>query len=130
MDWNRPATPRARLLRRTPTDAERRLWPWLRAHRFNGAKFRRQHPVGRYFADFAAPHLKLIIELDGGGHTDPEQAAHDTRRDAYLQSLGWKILRFWNHDVLFHLDVVLETIRSAVEGRLPSPLPLSPGGEG
>ncbi|MEW5738322.1 MAG: DUF559 domain-containing protein [Myxococcota bacterium] len=130
MDWNRPSTPRARLLRRTSTDEERRLWFWLRAHRFDGVKFRRQHPIGPYFADFAAPKLLLAIELDGGGHAEPEQLEYDARRDGYLRSLGWTVLRFWNHDVRFHLADVLETIRNAVEQRRSSPLPLSPGGEG
>lgn len=86
--------------------------------------------MGPYFLDFCAPGLRLAIELDGGGHTTPGQAEHDARRDAWLQAHGWTVLHFWNHDVRFNLEVVLETIRRVVDVRLPSPLPLSPGGEG
>lgn len=125
MRMKKASTRSARLLRRTPTDAERLLWYWLRAHRFNGVKVRRQHPVGPFLLDLAIPSHRIAIELDGGGHTDPEQAAYDASRDAYLTERRWTILRFWNHDVLFNTAVVLEAIRNAVERTSPLPCPSS-----
>jgi len=81
----------ARKLRRTQTDAERRLWQYLRAKRFEGIKFRRQVPLGPYVADFACFEHKVIIELDGSQHAD---GTSDATRDAALAKLGWRVLRF------------------------------------
>lgn len=100
---------RAKALRTRQTDAERRLWYHLRAHRFMGLKFRRQCPVGRYIVDFMCLTPKLAIELDGGQHAD--ETDYDDRRDRWLRAQGFTVLRFWNHDVLRDTDVVLERIR-------------------
>jgi very-short-patch-repair endonuclease len=119
------------------TEAEKRLWYLLRAHRFAGIGFRRQTPMGPYIADFVSDEYRLIIELDGGQHSENRR---DARRDQWLQSKGYRVLRFWNSDVLKNRDGVLEAIANAVlSARPPSrqsrisaaigDLPLKGGGE-
>ena len=98
---------RARELRRDATDAERRLWSALRDRRLRGYRFRRQHPIGDFIADFACTRHCLIVEADGGQHADNEA---DHRRTAWLEAEGWRVLRFWNNDVLANTDGVIETI--------------------
>ncbi len=111
----------AKKLRQQMTAAERRLWYHLRAHRFGTLKVKRQVPIGPYIVDFACLRHKLIIELDGGQHADNAQ---DIERDAWLEQCGYRVLRFWNHDVLKRTDVVLEQIGRALESGLSdSPLP-------
>jgi len=105
---NLRATTNARTLRRNLTDVERLLWRALRDKQLGGHRFRRQHPIGRYIADFACIEQKLVIELDGGQHQ--EQLAYDEQRTAFIQAQGWQVLRFWNNDVLNNLDGVLTTI--------------------
>jgi very-short-patch-repair endonuclease len=102
------ATTRSRTLRRSQTDAEVRLWYYLRDRRLAGHKFRRQFPLGPYFADFACAEKQLIIELDGGQHA--EQAMRDESRSTYLREQGFVVLRFWNDQVLCQTDAVLEEI--------------------
>jgi very-short-patch-repair endonuclease len=123
----RARTRRARRLRREATDVERLLWHALR-ERLVLWKFRRQHPVGRRIVDFACPQVKLAIELDGSQHALEEEA--DERRSAELMRYGYRVLRFWNNDVIENLDGVLMTIDRAL-GDAP-PHPASPplrGGE-
>ncbi|MEE1947895.1 endonuclease domain-containing protein [Pseudomonas alcaligenes] len=110
----------AKSLRTQMTDAETRLWCHLRAHRFMGLKFKRQKPIGRYIVDFVCLELFLVIELDGGQHM--EQADRDRERDDYLAARGYRVLRFWNHQVLGEMEAVLERIRLEIDP-LPSPLP-------
>lgn len=105
-------------LRRRSTDAEARLWYQLRSRRLAGAKFRRQCPVGPYILDYC-PESKLVIELDGGGHAEPEQEARDEQRREDLQRLGMTVLRVWNTDVLLNTAGVLEQITEALSP--PSP---------
>ncbi len=116
---------RARALRGGMTDAEQRLWRELRGRRFAGLKFRRQKPLGRYIVDFVCLERGLIVELDGGQHA--EQVVYDRQRDAWLNSQGFVVLRFWNHDVLQQTDTVLERIRLWLEEQErpspPAPLP-------
>ena len=115
----------AKALRSRQTEAEQRLWYHLRAHRFLGLKFKRQKPLGRYIVDFVCLEQRLIIEIDGGQHS--EQLRYDQRRDTWLRSQGYTVLRFWNNDVMQQLGSVLEKIRCA----LPSPpTPLPQAGEG
>ena len=102
----------ARSLRKNPTDAERRLWNELRARRLNGFKFRRQRPFGPYVCDFVCLEASLIIELDGSQHV--EQSRYDAHRDAFMRSYGFRILRFWNADVLSKTDNVLATTFEAI----------------
>lgn len=106
------AVNRARHLRRAQTDAERLLWARLRARQLSGAKFRRQRPIGPYLADFCCYEAALIVEVDGGQHAD--HLAADHVRTQYLQSCGFRVLRFWNTEVLNHLDAVLEAIATAL----------------
>lgn len=117
---------RARQLRTDQTDAERRLWRYLRAHRFMGLKFKRQKPVGRYIVDFVCHSPKLVVELDGGGHAD--QTAYDHRRDDWLNRQGFVVLRFWNNEVMTQMEAVLEAIGQKVLALSPNPSPA--GGRG
>ena len=118
---------RAKRLRSNQTEAEQRLWYHLRAHRFIGLKFKRQKPLGRYIVDFICHERRLIIEVDGGQHA--EQTDYEHERDTWLRERGYRVLRFWNHDIMRQLDGVLEQIRLAVV--LPSPpAPLPRAGEG
>ncbi len=110
-----PTTARAQSLRSVPTDAERKLWLRLRDRRLNSGKFVRQAPVGPYFADFACRASQLIVEVDGSQH---DESAYDAKRDAFLVSQGYAVLRFWNADVFDAIDDVCETIVAALEGRL------------
>lgn len=110
---------RARELRRRSTVMEARLWRRIRARQLDGAHFRRQHPIGRWITDFYCAEAKLVIELDGGGHATPEQAAADVERDELFRELGIRVLRFWNTDVHLNLDEVLQRISEAL--RTPSP---------
>jgi very-short-patch-repair endonuclease len=122
MESNRlTARQRARQLRRDQTDAEQRLWAKLRDRQLGGAKFRRQHPIGPFVADFCCPQRKLIVELDGGQHA--EDVAADQKRSRFLEAQGYRVLRFWNHDVLKGTDAVLERIAEALSDPHPCPLP-------
>jgi len=114
---------RAKRLRQQPTWAEKLAWRWLRGRRFNGYKFRRQHPVGRYFVDFFCVEALLAIELDGSGHGHPEQKAHDAEREQFLQSLGIMTLRFWNHRLRHDRDTIRNRIFEVLQQRAPHPLP-------
>ncbi len=111
------------------TDAERIVWYGLRAHRLHGASFRRQTPIGPYVADFACLAAKLIVEVDGGQHFEPEHIAHDERRSAFLAAQGYRVLRFSNLDVMKNKSGVLETIAAALENREPPPRPSPASGE-
>ncbi|MEJ0073968.1 MAG: endonuclease domain-containing protein [Alphaproteobacteria bacterium] len=121
---------RARALRQDLTTAERAIWYGLRAHRLEGAGFRRQTPIGPYIVDFVSHTTKLIIEIDGGQHFDAAGEAQDKRRDVFLARKGFRVLRFSNHDVMTNRVGVLEAIAAAVrEARAPSlPSPASGGG--
>jgi very-short-patch-repair endonuclease len=101
----------ARDLRQLSPDAEIRLWAALRDRRLAGHRFRRQHPIGPYIADFACTRHRLIIEADGGQHNG---SAADDRRTQWLTQRGWRVLRFWNNDILANTEGVLETILAAL----------------
>ncbi len=103
----------SRTLRLNQTPAEARLWSRLRSHRLNNIHFRRQHNIGTYIVDFCAPHLKLIIELDGSQHLD--QQNYDASRIAYLESKGYHIIRFWNSEVMHNIEGVLDVIVDTIE---------------
>jgi very-short-patch-repair endonuclease len=100
---------KARLLRKNQTDVEQLLWKQLRNRRFYNYKFRRQYPIEPYIVDFACLELKLIIELDGGQHAN--QKDYDDQRSLFLEKQGFKVIRFWNNDVIQNTDGVLEVIR-------------------
>jgi very-short-patch-repair endonuclease len=120
-------TSRARKLRREQTETERKLWMRLRGRQLANAKFRRQQPIGRFITDFCCLENGLVIELDGGQHVDASEK--DRERTAFLERRGFRVLRFWNHDVLQNMEVVLEQIAQAVEesSKHPHPIPLPEG---
>jgi very-short-patch-repair endonuclease len=122
------ASPQARRLRREPTDAERALWTLLRRKQLDGFRFRRQQPMGPYIVDFFCPSQRLVIELDGGQHDAGLPA--EQRRTAWLESRGYRVVRFWNNEVLGNPEGVLEAIRELLAcGPPPTPtLPLKGGG--
>jgi primosomal protein N' (replication factor Y) len=93
------------------TDAERRLWSALRGRRLRGYKFRRQHPLGPFVADFACIEHRLVVEADGGQHAE---SPDDERRTAWLERRGWRVLRFWNTDILTNIDGVQDVILRAL----------------
>ena len=105
-------TARARDLRKRQTRAEATLWQYLRASRLDGLRFRRQHPIDRYFVDFACVSLKLVIELDGKVHYEDRQQLDDYHRQQAIEALGWCVLRFTNEQVTGSLPTVLAAIRA------------------
>ena len=117
----------SRVLRKNQTDAERVMWNQLRNRQVLDCKFRRQQIIGPYIADFLCLEPKLVIEIDGGHHSDTLE--YDETRSKYLRQLGYPVLRFWNHDVLQETTAVMETIRLTIIDLIPSPQP-SPGGRG
>ena len=111
----------AKSMRSEPTEAEHRLWQLLRAHRFDGYKFRRQVPIDFYIADFVCLAERLIIELDGGQHAENDR---DLRRDAYLRQQGFRVLRIWDNELFANENGVAETILAALRAPpLPNPSP-------
>jgi very-short-patch-repair endonuclease len=105
---------RARDLRKTETESEQAAWRLLRSIRFKGFKFRRQHPLCQYIVDFYCPQRRLVVELDGSVHGQPSQAKRDTRRDAYLRSMGYTVARFSNGMVLNVPELFVEKVLSVV----------------
>ena len=103
---------KAIVLRKESTPAERKLWSRIRNDQL-GVTFRRQHAVGNYIPDFCSPKAKLIIELDGSQHL--EQEKYDQERTKYLESLGYKVIRFWNNDVMNKIEEVILAITYAME---------------
>ena len=102
----------ARTLRKNLTPQERKLWNLLSNHRFYGLEFRRQYPMGKYIVDFICRETKLIIELDGGQHNETENVIYDGLRTQYFESLGYKVVRFWNCDVDSNIEGVLQTLKT------------------
>ena len=118
----------ARQLRRTETDAERSLWHCLRNRALMGCKFRRQHPIGPYIADFVCLEVALVIELDGGQHAE---VGVDDVRTSFLEHQGYRVLRFWNNDVLTQTDAVLAVVHGAIAASgCPHPNPSPASGRG
>src|SRR4051812_11128106 len=114
------ATKRAQQLRNNATEAERRLWLHLSRRQLDGYKFSRQMPVGSFVCDFLCRETKLIVEVDGGQHS---QSQRDERRTAFLEEQGYRVIRFWNNEVLENLEGVLDAIGEALKS---SPTPQSP----
>ncbi|MBW2039187.1 MAG: endonuclease domain-containing protein [Deltaproteobacteria bacterium] len=113
-------------LRKRSTDAENLLWRHLRAKRLGGLKFRRQQPIGNYIVDFVCFEKRIVIEVDGGGHALEKDK--DNERDNWLIGEGFKVLRFWNNEVLQKIDGVLEVIRESSLNHPPLTPPIK-GGE-
>jgi very-short-patch-repair endonuclease len=123
------ARKRARALQTNSTKAEQIVWRAVRAHRLLGVGFRRQTPIGPYIVDFVSHSAKVIIEVDGGQHFDDAYEARDARRDKYLRSKGFRVLRFSNYDVMTNLEGVWTVIAAAVGEALPPPYPPPQAGE-
>ena len=117
MDGNtriKPATKQnARKLRREMTDVEQLLWRQLRGKQIGGFKFRRQHPLGRYIADFACVEACLVVEIDGGQHLENVE---DDARTRWMENTGFRVLRFWNHEVLNNIEEVKLVIWNSLQG--------------
>jgi very-short-patch-repair endonuclease len=96
----------ARTLRKKESDAERKLWSKLRSRQFINLKFRRQHPIGKYIVDFVSLEKKIVIEIDGSQHMEPHNSENDRQRTAWLESKGYRVIRFWNTDVLLNIEGV------------------------
>jgi len=109
VDWHGE---RARKLRREMTEAERLLWSRLRGRQLRGCKFRRQRPIGPHIVDFACIEKTLVVELDGSQHLD---AAGDDERTGSIEKSGFKVLRFWDHEVFGEIEAVLQVIHDALE---------------
>jgi very-short-patch-repair endonuclease len=114
-------------MRRAPTDAERKMWWILRSLKLLGMHFRRQAPIGSFIADFVWHEGKLVVEIDGGQHAD-EQRAYDERRTAWLESQGYRVIRFWNNEVLKAPRSVGDAIYAAANEKDPTPNPSPQGG--
>jgi very-short-patch-repair endonuclease len=108
------AEDRPKQLRKSSTEAEKRLWKLLRAKQLAGYKFRRQEPIGPYIVDFVCFRPRLVIELDGGQHDATTQRAHDERRTAWLRSQSFNVIRFWNNQLLENEAGVLHEILGAL----------------
>jgi len=109
----------ARELRKSMTEAERKLWRGLRMRQLHGHKFRRQFSLGNFIVDFVCLEARLIIEVDGGQHADEKYG--DAKRDTWLKSQNFHVLRYWNNQVLNELDAVLEDITRALDAASPPP---------
>ncbi|MDY6908613.1 MAG: DUF559 domain-containing protein [Thermodesulfobacteriota bacterium] len=117
-------TPTAKTLRKRLTDAERILWTYLRAKQLEGLKFRRQAPIGKYIAAFVCHDKRIVIEVDGGQHS----LNKDRERDNWFKEQGYKVLRFWNSEVLTNIAGLLEVIRGDCLSHPPlNPLPSREG---
>ncbi len=120
------STTLARKLRKSMTDAEQKLWRGLRLRQMHDHKFRRQFPLGPYIVDFVCLDARLIVEVDGGQHADEKYG--DVERDAWLTSQNFRVLRYWNNQVLKELDAVLEDIERALIATPPPHPGLPPRG--
>jgi adenine-specific DNA-methyltransferase len=115
-------------MRHVPTEAEKKFWWMVRDRRLGGHKFKRQHPIGSYIADFACLEAKLIVELDGGQHAKRQE--HDTKRDAVFASQGFRVVRFWNGEFLKNQEAAADQLLQQLGGeKTPSPRPSPPEGE-
>jgi very-short-patch-repair endonuclease len=116
----RDLLPLAKRMRREPAEAEVKLWSMLRGQRLGGLKFKRQEQLGDYIVDFVCFGARLIVEADGGQHAESNS---DAVRDAWLTAQGFRVLRFWNNDILGNPDGVARVILDAAQGPLPNPSP-------
>jgi|SRR4051812_14848341 very-short-patch-repair endonuclease len=117
--------PLAKVLRANTTDAERILWSLLRGKQLAALRFRRQQPIGPYIVDFFCPSAKLIVELDGSQHGSDKAVVYDEGRSRFLESKGYRVLRFWNTEVMKDRDFVAEVIYRVGNAPDPSPKPPS-----
>jgi very-short-patch-repair endonuclease len=105
---------KAQELRRNPTEAERKLWPHLRLRQLGGHRFRRQHPLGKYIVDFVCLGKRIVIEVDGGQHDEQTHILYDKERTEWIERQGFRVLRFWDHEVMQSTEAVKEAIWQAL----------------
>jgi very-short-patch-repair endonuclease len=117
--YSRPTT-RARELRHNATDAERKLWPYLSARKLRGVRFNRQFPIGQFIGDFVSREIGLVIELDGGQHAIDME--YDAGRTRFLEAQGYRVIRFWNNEVMENVEGVVSEIAQVLDN-MPSPNP-------
>jgi very-short-patch-repair endonuclease len=120
-EYSKQARLRAGYLRRNTTEAEKRLWHRLRKFDLEGSHFRRQVPIGPYIADFACMAARFVIGVDGSQHADDRGQEHDERRTRWLMKEGYRVLRFWNGDLVRNMDGVIETIYAVLYGSPAAP---------
>ncbi len=113
---NRNSIERAKAMRKAPTSAEDKLWRMLRSRRYREAKFRRQHAIGSYVVDFACVSARVVVEVDGPSHADPEQVAFDAERTAFLERAGWRVARIPNEFVYAGGDGLYDFLDRALKG--------------
>ena len=106
----------ARKLRKNQTPQERKMWNLLRNHQFYNLEFRRQHPIENYIVDFVCRKKKIIVELDGGQHNENENIVYDEQRTKYLESKGYKVIRFWNNEIDKNFEGVFKELQRVVLG--------------
>lgn len=104
----------ARNLRKNATIQERRLWNLLKNRQFYNLKFKRQQPIGDYIVDFICKEAKIIIEVDGGQHNEPENIEYDKTRTEYLNNLGYKVIRFWNNEIYENIEGVVLRLKEEI----------------
>ena len=104
----------ARNLRKNSTIQERRLWNLLKNRQFHNLKFKRQQPIGDYIVDFICKDAKIIIEIDGGQHNEPENIEYDKSRTEYLNTLGYKIIRFWNNEIYENIEGAILRLKKEI----------------
>ena len=104
----------ARNLRKNSTIQERRLWNLLKNRQFHNLKFKRQQPIGDYIVDFICKEAKIIIEIDGGQHNEPENIEYDKTRTEYLNTLGYKVIRFWNNEIYENIEGVVLRLKEEI----------------
>ena len=104
----------ARNLRKNSTIQERRLWNLLKNRQFHNLKFKRQQPIGDYIVDFICKEAKIIIEIDGGQHNEPENIEYDKSRTEYLNNLGYKVVRFWNNEIYENIEGVVLRLKEEI----------------
>ena len=104
----------ARNLRKNSTIQERRLWNLLKNRQFHNLKFKRQQPIGNYIVDFICKEAKIIIEIDGGQHNEPENIEYDKTRTEYLNTLGYKVIRFWNNEIYENIEGVVLRLKEEI----------------
>ncbi len=121
---NEENIPVAKKLRRNQTNSEKLLWSYLRNRNIDGVKFRRQYPIGVYVLDFVSIEKKLVVEIDGGQHNEQDHKEYDDIRSSWLQQEGFRVLRFWNNEILENSEGVVFKIREELgkPSSLPSPL--------
>ena len=115
MQYNSNNIKYAKQMRSNMTDAESKLWYYLRAKRFYGLKFKRQVLIGEYIVDFLSKEKNIVIELDGGQHNEDDNIVKDNERTKYLESQGYIVIRYWNNDIMQNIDAVLSDLKARLD---------------